>query len=340
MITFTDSIAASLSGASHDQRDLAFSERLIHFYDLCLTTADQPTAIWSSLYVAYLGHLIKALQERDKARIATLLAGCHEFLIHAGMDTGEHDLVKNYTRELTALIEHLGMVPMQSFEQRVDMALSFTEAQRMVDGCGYDCHIEPRVGLPTVAIGGWQYHCSGNNYAYVISTACRFLRCRPEAIGSMLEVGPGLGLMGYFANRNHGIQYHTADLRLGSVIHAFVLHKQSGKPVWLHGDAGECCGFNIHGGCANLPASLRVRLAVNQNSLPEFSRPAATVALNRIAGALSYDGIFISINHESGRDGQLAVGSHIREHGIPLKLIARFPFWLWPGYVTEIFAKG
>ena len=78
-------------------------------------------------------------------------------------------------------------------------------------------------------------------------------------------------------------------------------------------------------------------LIFNCDSLPEMPIHVQDRYIDLILDRLEPLGVFLSINHESDRDGQRRVRDAVKAK---LKLQSRHPFAMMPGYVEEIYVRN
>jgi len=158
----------------------------------------------------------------------------------------------------------------------------------------------------------------------------------------ILEIGAGLGNLGWMARQWGCHSYTVVDLPSVCVMSSFFLSKCCGESeVWLFGEGSrkdQFCGFHPASNFSGVLES-SYDVVFNSDSMPEMPESVRDGYINLIAKCLSPYGFFLSINHESNKDGQGRVFDSVRRNG-SLKMVSRSPFMMREGYIEEIYCHS
>lgn len=308
----------------------SFLKRLVAFYSLQTQFTVELSDIWSTLKIMF-EPFIKALESSDYDGIN----GWFQSTITDTIDATA--FAAKWNRQLLMAATALGVIPRFNNFQAYPLFLSHVEVLSKVEsavGCslshpGYS-------GDLSVIVGDQNYQLDALNAVCALANLSR-TSCWPP--GVMLEVGAGHGMVAWLALRMlpHDLYYHIIDLPFISVLQAYQLWCAYGEDViWLSGEPAKLARVFIHG---LVKPELDADIALNQNSLPEFTQHEQFETLAYIEESLREGGLFVSINQESGRGGQRRVAEAVKS--CPwLKLIQRSPAWdMEPNYVEEVFVK-
>jgi len=112
---------------------------------------------------------------------------------------------------------------------------------------------------------------------------------------SVVEIGPGMGQVAFFAHRLGIVDYSTIDLPLGIVAQACFLARVLGPDqLWFDGEAGEPPTGKVKLFCPGRLPSGRYGLALNVDSITEMSEH---VAFGYARWLGQHAQVFLSINH-------------------------------------------
>jgi hypothetical protein len=309
--------------------DPLFVERLIAFYGHQHHQA-RMTKIWDGILAAYEGPLHWALLSRDLRLVTTCLHNLYEPKVIWGMDIplGDH-FRPAWEANAINLGTALGFIPQFNQEQPIDLLFdAATFCDQVEATTGIQIHHVGGMGMPGAQIGGRFIPFKLLNALLIHKLTLPGAQC--------LELGAGIGMMGYLIAKQDFAIYHTIDLPLASVIQAWHLRlATSPENVWLAGEPEpQEQLIRIHG-LQPLPEGLRLDWVLNQDSLPEIAEDQAIDYVKLIAGKLRDDSSrFFSINQESCREGQHNSAELIHRHTTLIRH-TRMPWWLRAGYVYE-----
>ncbi len=150
----------------------------------------------------------------------------------------------------------------------------------------------------------------------------------------ILEIGAGLGNMGYIAKQWGVKSYTVLDLPHIAVLSAYFASKYCKEDeIVFHNSAWSHCSDGRYNG-------EQCDLIFNCDSLPEMPTDVQDHYMTKVIQKhLAPEGRFMSINHESDRDGQRSVLSAVKANG-GLRLMSRHPFPMMDGYVEEIYVRN
>lgn len=167
----------------------------------------------------------------------------------------------------------------------------------------------------------------------------RHPRIIPESI---LEIGGGIGLLGYLSWRKSVKRYTVIDLPLVAILNAyFASHYCPHDRIWLCGEPenNEAFARFYPSTQPDLPPDQKYDVAYNSDSLPEMTHDVQKQYISLLHKVLKPDGRFLSINHESSNSGQRRVYQACQENG-QFVLIRRSPWHMRAGYVEEVWAPA
>jgi hypothetical protein len=323
---------------------LEFLARICAFYNSQDNRPDNRHLIWQGLFESHYTGLHSCLVRNDLAGLASRLDQIHRnqncFGLDMWIEADPNSLENLWLSHLTFLANDLGILPVRNPEDGWPVGEVPTE--ELLDG------VETALGFKFNAFG------NGATYGPIIKgrcvpfkllqSACLWSQVRRYGPKSVLEIGAGLGRFGHllgllFGASGKKISYHTIDLPILAVQHAFLLGANFGpKSIWMAGELeNPSAQFLIHGlDWLTIPS---VDAVINQDSFPEIPRPIAESYIRQIASALSLRCCFFSVNHESNRGGQTRVFELV-ETEAALKPVARSPWRARNGYVLEVWRKS
>lgn len=308
------------------------AQRLLDF----LMTQDLPASlnsmaenIWKPLTLDYQSGLSSAFASKNIQVIESFLANLYRGQTVSGFDV-PNDATTPFADHLIRAASALGVIhayaPLQPNDSTYDtegllLAMEYVLRARIT---------YPGGGSMRGALVNGRFIPHKLIEAVPIVVAIQRLRFQPRII---MEIGAGAGTIGYLLRQVIDCEYHTVDLPLVSVVHAFLLMSSVGN-VWLHGELEAKSSVYVHG--LNRP-QIQCDLIINKDSLPEFPKSNAIEFLDYIEESLRPRGYFLSINHESHIGGQTRVFDLAAASG--LSLIHRSPYWMRDGYVEELWQK-
>lgn len=162
-------------------------------------------------------------------------------------------------------------------------------------------------------------HC---HYLWVLK---QILKKFPDRKTRILEVGAGLGILGYYLDRAGYYDYTTIDLTYANACQTYFLNRNlPEREIILSGEIDFCNPSTLkllH--ASDFKENLSFDLLINIDGLTEMER---TEAVKYVKAAKN----FLSINHEA---------NDFRVNEIATGLEYRYPFWLRPGYVEELYKQ-
>lgn len=208
-----------------------------------------------------------------------------------------------------------------------DEVLARLEAQLGVSLAPPD-DILPTFGLK---IGSDVYHYRHINAIYAAQMMARLV---PDA-GRVAEIGGGLGLLAFYAQRMKPMEYSIYDLPISCIISGFFLmHALGPDRVCLFGESGPKTAIHIKPfwTLTDVPAS-SLDLIVNQDGLNEID--LATVEFLIRHAERTTKSYFLSLNHETfGSDRR--VSAYVSNFTSMTRLW-RSKTWVREGYVDELY---
>lgn len=187
--------------------------------------------------------------------------------------------------------------------------------------------------LPTfgLKIGSGVYHYRHINAIYAAQMMARLV----PATGRVAEIGGGLGLLAFYAQRMKPLEYSIYDLPISCIISGFFLmHALGPDRVCLFGENGQKTVVHIKPfwTLTDIPTS-SLDLVVNQDGLNEID--LATVEFLIRHAERTTKSYFLSLNHETfGNDRR--VSTYVCKFTSMTRLW-RSKTWVREGYVDELY---
>jgi len=167
------------------------------------------------------------------------------------------------------------------------------------------------------------------DYLWVIK---RIMELCPDRNSRILEIGAGIGLLGYYLSKNGYNDYTLIDIARTNVCQAYFLYKNlPERDITLSHEVenpfDEIYNHNIrvlHTTDFSKVPKDRYDLMVNIDGLTEFPIESATNYVNS-----NCVNMLLSINHEANPFRVTKICQK--------KLLYRYPYWLRDGYVEELY---
>jgi hypothetical protein len=308
-----------------------------------------PESMWWSIDEARRGTIHSAMRDCDDRELSDLLCNPTRHDLLWGIDVmvvGIHDSVAGINGSVSAhppditdadaaalrgMLDTLGAEPLANPENgQVPPPL---DADRMVE-C-LDRALGVSVGFPNPLPGEYGLCTSRGLLSFRVPQAiCHAYRTAVllKAFGGtgILEIGPGLGRVAYFARLLGVTDYTTVDLPLGIVAQAVWLSATLGEDaIWLPGDeAPQTNRIRLL-----LPHMLRdeeYTVALNSDSLTEMSDDQAIGYFSYLSRNVR---VFLSTNHEANRRKVKELPSLCGIDVVPFRSLSA----VRAGYVDDLF---
>ena len=183
-------------------------------------------------------------------------------------------------------------------------------------------------GLPT------KYGVTADRHIFYLWVLKRIMELCPDRNSSILEIGAGFGVLGYYLDKVGYRDYTTIDLALINACQTYFLSENlPERHIILSGDVED--PFKLHYWCflkllhstdfVAVPKN-RFSIMVNMDGLTEMGIAEAEKYVQSDCAPL-----LLSINHEVN-------AYRVCDLKQPRKLKYRYPFWLRDGYVEELYA--
>jgi hypothetical protein len=180
-----------------------------------------------------------------------------------------------------------------------------------------------------------KYGVTSNRHIFYLWILKRIMELCPDRNSSIIEIGAGFGILGYYL---HGIGYrdYTAiDLAMVNACQTYFLSRNiPDRNIILSGDVENPFDPEHKDSIKLLHATdfkdvpkNRFSIMVNMDGLTEYGIEAATKYVQSDCAP-----ILLSINHEVNTFRVIDIEQPHR------KLKSRYPFWLRAGYVEEVYA--
>jgi len=277
---------------------MKFNGRLIAFWNRCKGAPGGH--IWGGLIASYQGPLVSALESGNVDALDGVLANLGT--IAYGLDDPYQPIIPWESPRMKSELEGLGQVDRADLQPPNCFGFDFAKgtSARML------------------------------HYSSIGSTILSTLGSKPR---TMLEIGAGLGFMGFIAHR-WSTPYTVIDLPSVAVMSAHFMSKVCGQDnVWFWGEPDNPESFARFYPSNNYRHTATYQVVLNHNSFPEMSPEARAGYMGFIKSVLPSDGFFISVNHEERSCGQ----GTVRDAATNLTLVSRTEFRMRHGYFEEIY---
>lgn len=288
------------------------------------------STLWAFVSTAHHGELKTVLESKDVSKVEKCL---NSFAAKDGLWGIDNPTLVDWSSEamrvlVQNLAQQIGILPIPNPEQpfigcEVIDAVVTREAIEKTIGISLD--VPECFGM------------AGNGVSFKMLYYCAAVN--RKVLGDVLEIGAGTGLLGLILWRQKIARSYTIiDLPMVAILSAWFLSKVCGEDkVWLFGEPENEGAFarffpstNFHG------ASGIYQMIFNMDSWPELPEEVQQEYLTLIGDCLTPEGAFLSVNHESNRDGQIRLFDSISKHG-GFQLVSRGPFMMRAGYIEEIY---
>ncbi len=303
-------------------------KRLIEFYQRNAASTDAMQGdIWRGVTWLY-APFCAALKAGDEAQVQAFLDTCGPTNRLYGLECGklytfDDSWCLPYVQKLANLT---GVLPYRHPNQATGNQWKASDVAATV------ASIEHELGFKLCPPHCFGFSGEGAPLRMMIYHAAAALTIR-RLIGvpnHILEIGAGLGNLGYIAKQWGVKTYTVLDLPHIAVLSAYFASKYCdereitfGPDWWAYGKR-EAPPYD---------------LIFNCDSLPEMPASAQDDYILLIHDRLALNGRFLSINHEGDRDGQSSVLAAVKRHG-GLRLASRHPFPMMDGYVEELYVRN
>lgn len=314
-------------------------QRLIDFYKAYAPKDDADIGhIWQYITSTCQLPLIDALKKGDPKSVEAALNQVATTGVLAGIETLAPLPRAQFDGLVHRLALRMGLLSMQNPEQA-----SPTENWRLINSDAKLKEIEAELGIPMAMPGCFGFHHMLMPHRFFFYCSALFtLKGMVPRFGHVLEIGAGLGNLGFISHHMRAESFTVIDLPSVAVMSAWFVSKVCGEDkVWLLGEPPGKDDFARFYPCtqADGVGQKKYTVVFNSDSLPEMPGAVRDGYIELISGCLAPDGVFLSINHESDRAGQDSVLSAVRRNG-KLRLAARYPYLMRDGYIEEIYKQN
>ena len=197
------------------------------------------------------------------------------------------------------------------------------------DKIGFDISSPPFIGGRK--INNTNYGIITNRHCHYLWVVKRILELCPNRDSKIVEIGAGIGLLGWYLDRLGYKDYTIIDIARTSACQAYFLHKNlPHRNLILSGETENPYSNTddikiLHSSEFSKAPINRWDIMVNIDGLTEMGLDIAT---NYVGSECS--SMLLSINHEVNN-------YRICELKTNKKLIHRYPFWIRDGYVEELY---
>lgn len=310
-------------------------QRLIDFYNrYCADAEDTMSYIWLGVAKHHHAKLVGALTSNDPKRVKLVLDSLAPAYGVWGIERPSALSGDELAVQLGNLARRIGILALPNPEQPVETVLNVNELKSQIESAlRFKLSLPDCFGFQTE---GGKLPVKILHYGAIAFTIQQlFPKTSPANI---LELGAGLGQLGYIVWHGKTRSYTVLDLPTVAVMSSYFLSGVFGSHnTWLAGEPEPkgFARFYPSTDYAGVSAG-KYDLIVSVDGFPELPIPVQDKYLNLIDECLTPNGFFLSMNHESNDGGQRRVFDAVRKHG-KLRLIARYPFMMRAGYIEEIY---
>jgi hypothetical protein len=329
-----------------NQSDVALISRIMKSYiEMAQLDLARGKSQWNHIFQKFHAPIHDAFLKKDFDEIAAILRYPHKSYLFYGIDGLDKDLRYQSTSIrkaqaraafdlLVRFSESLGCTRKYNPEQPLNH-LETWRADEMLD------RIEAFLGIQLEFPNPYPYEVGFSSSRGVVSYRAMQALYQAWKIADLLknienpkvlELGAGLGRVGFFLNLFGIHDYTIVDLPMTIVSSSYFLGRTLGDAaIALPGEFPNNAKVRFLTPEQFLSLNDSYDLILNADSLPEMD---PVIAKRYISKILSLSPIFLSINQES----QVNVRNIVLQENIPL-FSSRSLYWLRDGYLEEIFFK-
>lgn len=179
-----------------------------------------------------------------------------------------------------------------------------------------------------------KYGVTSNRHLFYLWVLKRVVELCPDRNTGIIEIGAGFGILGYYLHHLGYTDYTTIDLALINACQSYFLHKNlPERNLILSGEVENPFDVKhrdsiklLHSSDFKSVPTNRFGLMVNMDGLTEYGVGQATLYVQSDCAP-----VLLSINHEVHPYRVCELPQPNR------KMAYRYPFWLRPGYVEELY---
>lgn len=179
-----------------------------------------------------------------------------------------------------------------------------------------------------------KYGVTSNRHMYYLWVAKRVMELCPDKNSAIVELGAGFGILGYYLDKAGYKDYTTIDLAMINACQSFFLSKNlPDRNIIISGDVQNPFDIGhsdsiklLHASDFHSVPKNRFVLMVNMDGITEMGLADATNYIQSECAPM-----FLSINHEVNPFRVCELDQPVRKRQY------RYPFWLRPGYVEELY---
>lgn len=219
--------------------------------------------------------------------------------------------------------DHMGDLTMDQVLDRIQDALPFPLKFPPFSG---NC----RQGLKT------KYGVTSNRHMFYLWVMKRIMELCSDRSSSIIEIGAGFGILAYYMELAGYKDYTSIDLALINACQTYFLSRNlPNRDIILSGDVQnpfedthKAAIKLLHATDFSMIPDGRYDILVNMDGITEMGIAEASKYIHRQCAPM-----FLSINHEVNpfRVCEIAQPS--------MRRVYRYPFWLRPGYVEELYER-
>jgi hypothetical protein len=252
-----------------------------------------------------------------------------------GFLRGVHPVNSNVINKLATA---LGILAVQNPEggkniQPLVNTIRYSDFQllKIEDHLGFDITFPSFIG--GLYINNTEYGIATERHYHYLWLVKRILELYPDRNSSIIEIGAGMGLLGYYLDRLGYKDYTVIDLsRTGACQSYFLWKNMPHRKFILSGEKKDPYSLKykdfiklLHSSdFINVPKN-RFTLMVNMDGLTEMIKEEAVKYMDSDCTP-----VLLSINHEMN-------DYRICELNTSKKMIYRYPFWVRDGYTEELY---
>ena len=181
-----------------------------------------------------------------------------------------------------------------------------------------------------------KYGVTSNRHIHYLWVLKRIMELCPDKNSSIIEIGAGFGILGYYLDRVGYFDYTVIDLARTNACQTYFLFKNlPDRNIILSGDVENPFDLQYKDSIKILHSTDfkeipkdRFTIMVNLDGLTEFGIEEATKYVQHDCSPM-----LLSINHEVNEFRVWDIAQPYR------KLEYRYPFWLRDGYVEELYKR-
>lgn len=310
-----------------------FYERLFRFFSAYGSSKQAMSPIWSGIFEHHHKPLAEALLSKNTAAAQAILESGKDCLAGIqGATFANSDNKLNQELETVSVV--LGLRSLQNPQQPFELARMDSES--LLADLEAAFKTPARLAVPWLSHDGALCSYRYPTSAYMAGSITMYWGLVPH---SVLEIGPGFGMLGILLKGLGCQNYSVVDLPVACVIAAWVFACLLGEDsVWFCGEPEREAYLRLFTPETISDCRSEFCAVVNSDSFPEIPYSCQDAYIKMAERLLAGSGFIYSVNQESPHGGQRSISTAIQVNSL-FRPVIRKLFPLRQGYLEEIFIR-